>query len=387
MTKSLDEYERVGEGPLNRRWNCRSCHEKRVMKYCLTCKSRKPPEEFAATSKRQCEACREKANSFTCFHCYETKHRSEFSVKSKRVRPVCRRCRKKAADRKRRERLARARAQAARTWTDEHGVQWRRCARCSATGPLYEGNEVFSPERRGPDGEVARWSYHCRACKRASMPKKAKRTTEQRLKQNAYNRAWRKRNPEAAAEAHRRWWDKVKQDPERYRRHLETRRIRATLRAMQEGREMGRRPDMTGREMLTMPSAPLAAAIAADERRDEDICEWSDFTARNAFAWRVGSREEVKADVADRFLQTLGLLWWEVWSPESCRRYVLKVVTYHPVVRSKRKKSGELRDILIRERTATRWYLDYAELGEDGVDHEGIEKARRAFEGELREAA
>lgn len=122
----------------------------------------------------------------------------------------------------------------------------RTCSKCGTEKPLTTDN--FTPERRDiATGEIKRYARWCKPCKAAdARARHAARTPEKVAADREYNRATyelRRKNPEAMErdriakkrwqaanrdklrEASRRYWEKLKADPERYQKHLDEQRI------------------------------------------------------------------------------------------------------------------------------------------------------------------
>lgn len=65
-----------------------------------------------------------------------------------------------------------------------------------------------------------------------------------------------------------------------------------------------------------MPLVNLLDRMAESRGSVDELASELHFSPRNLFAWRVGERQYVRFDVADRILTAAGLLWWEVWTEE-----------------------------------------------------------------------
>ena len=73
-----------------------------------------------------------------------------------------------------------------------------------------------------------------------------------------------------------------------------------------------------------LPVAPLAALLDRMIERGTDsgvLCDRLGISDRTLRAWRVGDRRSVRLDLADRILLELGLLWFDVWTPDDPESY------------------------------------------------------------------
>lgn len=237
---------------------------------------------------------------------------------------------------------------------------YRRCSQCRSWRPQAIGQ--FSPRARDKQTrKVLKWDAYCLVCRRAAeKAKRAARTPterkafgkrkwaalkadpqrleEKRRRNREAQRAYRARFPEKARKAHREWEARVRADPARRARYLETQRIAHRLRmerkrgvSVTEMRpyEPAAQPSYA-KARLRLPAAPLAAAlerIVAKEgagQVDNDpgasarvaVCARAGIHERQLFAWRTGEARQVHIDTADRVLVGLELNWFDVWDGE-----------------------------------------------------------------------
>lgn len=111
-------------------------------------------------------------------------------------------------------------------------------------------------------------------------------------------------------------------------------------------------------------------------RQDEavgEICSLVGINPRNEWAWRHGERNTLSFDEVDRILVTLGLHWWDIYTPERVRRPLVVVRVYR--TRSKRASRGSTKVYVGRELAAEYWY------GDAGPDPATLDIVRDAFEG------
>jgi Zn ribbon nucleic-acid-binding protein len=205
------------------------------------------------------------------------------------------------------------------TW-EENGVTMRRCSKCGDAHPLETGFY-----RTGRKDGADRRRYWCKECDRARSEhyrNVTRNDPEKWARRNASKRAWEKRHPARSREAQRRYEERLRADPVRWARHLENKRMQYRLRQERAGRSLDAiktQPAPTIREsrINRVPAAPLAAAIDRYARRNglelAEVCESAGIDPRNQYGWGHGERDTVQFDVADRVLQALGLLWFDVW--------------------------------------------------------------------------
>lgn len=273
----------------------------------------------------------------------------------------------------------------------------RPCSTCKKIKPLEE----FPLNGRRSDGSRRR-DTRCKACtvirmraayqKRRADPEKMQ---QERAKKASWNRDWRRRNPEAARAAQERYFAKVRADPERHARHLESTRIAYRLRREREtGGSVDDVRSISARHAAEesrtrVPVAPLvmliddiAARAALDRGAIYDpravdaalgtVCARADLNDRVLYRWRVGEDPTVALERAEVVIEALDAFWWEVWTAETVRRPLFVAASYR--WRDKRLPSGKMGRY--RERTRTVVY------GDQGPDLFELERIRRAFEGE-----
>jgi hypothetical protein len=208
----------------------------------------------------------------------------------------------------------------------ETGRKVRVCRDCGVEQD-YELN--FSVGARNEQGEVTNRAYECKPCaakRKLELQARRKQDPEwsarHRVAKNRLQRNWRKRNPDKARDARRRYKNGVFADSQRHARWLETRRISYALRAERAGKPVVRHISsaIRVRESLPeLPAKPLAdLLLKMAESRDsiDQLAEELGFTPRSLFAWKTGERQRVQLDVADQILTNAGLMWWEVWPEE-----------------------------------------------------------------------
>lgn len=263
-----------------------------------------------------------------CLRCFEVKEPTEFDMGPAGVRRLgrCRDCvARDAAESE--QRAAERRA----TWLDpESGRMVRRCGRCREVQPLDEQHFAWA------NREHTEFQWWCRPCAtearasshRARMAEDPEYAARWREQQARLKRAWNEANRERSREIQRRNRARVKRDPQRLRSRRERDRMRYRMRAERQGQDVTtmRRAAGTSRTVERekgghLPSAPLAKVIEARIARAsgatmEEVCGNLGIHARMFTAWRSGERTSVQADVADRVIQNLGLLWFDLVDEE-----------------------------------------------------------------------
>lgn len=324
--------------PQSRR--CQECCEAPPPpKVCTSCGETKPAAAFRKRHQR-CEAClalpfpSEVPKPRGCYRCHEVKPADAFAWgkggrKYRRRSGVCKACRR--AERKEKRLAAEARRA---TWTRRDGVTMRRCSGCHEPQVLRLSFYVSHPEREGPSA----YAYECIDCVKVRVSAYARRIrqdpergAEWRARKAEVNRRWRAENPEKALAAQRRWRRAVLADPVRAARHREAARMGHRLRREREGVPLAEvralRVELPPEAAIpSLPAAPLARAledfIAAVAEYGpegkpiaEPVLQRMGLEARSYYAWRVGERERLQFDQADRALTGMGLQWWDVWPP------------------------------------------------------------------------
>ena len=282
---------------------------------CCTCKQVKPAEAFPYRSTRRPrrEDSKIKRRSGTCADCWAERERE-------------------AEERRAQREMGR------RTWRNESGRLVRRCSGCKQVKGLTRRN--FYLIRSVPKGQRPRpvdFGWHCKPCTTARTTEINRRRAndpvtreEMRAKRRAWQREWRRKNPEAYRAAQRRWRAKAIRDPEMHARMLENARIQHRLRRERAGLPV-REPRPNELETSigsNLPAKPLANVIERYVNRRqallltrgvpkgesrEVICEELGITSRTLRDWRSGGRRYVRAGAADVVLTALGLHWWDVW--------------------------------------------------------------------------
>lgn len=205
----------------------------------------------------------------------------------------------------------------------------KRCPQCGETKPLT--SEHWSSRKLDPKtGEIVKFAGWCRQCHNAKQrERRARWNEEQREARRAYIRAQyaldmkdaerrerrnakereRRRKPERKAKAkaaQRRWYEKLKADPERYAAYLEGTRISYRLRqARKTGRLEGQRRIRKGIHNPWMPATgntahlngghiePLALwleTVLAQDHRDIGVLA-DIFGVNERMLWRIRHRE------------------------------------------------------------------------------------------------
>lgn len=123
-----------------------------------------------------------------------------------------------------------------------------------------------------------------------------------------------------------------------------------------------------------VPSWPLVLALEHAFKGGESVtegCRRLGISDRLYRDWRNRCRPYCEFDSADKVLQALGLIWWEVYTEETVRRHAVEVAVYSwkPVGTIKRRRIARLRTRATRA-------VDL------GPDLEALELVRYAFTGE-----
>jgi transcriptional regulator with XRE-family HTH domain len=232
--------------------------------------------------------------------------------------------------------------------------EWR-CSRCGEVKSLTV--EHFAPEKRNIDtGEIVKFARWCKPCKAAAARERhAQRTAEEIERDRIYNRAayelrrldpvarerdrqtkqaWRKANRERMAEASRRYYARLKSDPERHARRLVADRIAYRLKQEQRNRPVRRTPKAVeswkpsiGRyaaldpEPLIMwltrvmkievpdfgrPRGGLGASRNDRSRTLADLAAELGVSERHLTALRIGERAHITLGSADQMLTNYG---------------------------------------------------------------------------------
>lgn len=189
----------------------------------------------------------------------------------------------------------------------------RRCSHCGQVKD-FEG-EFYHYDGTGKIYRAAT----CRSCKVVMAREWVQRHPEERrIYWRERSRVERKLRPERCRKRNKRFRERRKADPERYKRYLENRRMDERLRKEREGRKVVRmmktatkKPDLQPK----LPSKPLADFIEslAGERSLDEVCEMVTVTARSFRGWRSGEYKEVQFDVADRVMINAGALMQDIW--------------------------------------------------------------------------
>ena len=323
---------------------------------------------------------------------------------------------------------------ASRTIVDDFGneLAMRQCGRCWSTKP--EDYEHFAPG--ATDGHrVIRWSSLCRDCVRRrakewwhglegeAREEQLKRRDEYRRTEHgkqagrAARRKWERANRERVNANQRRYRAARRKDSGRRKAKREAERIRKRMAEERKGRDVSEiraheatlrspRIDTEG-AFPRLPARPLAMAIdATDARRRQEFFAgftfgWNpagheylpeagalglaeeDSAGRMVYAWRVGERMMADFDTVDKVLSRGRWLWWEVYNPETVRRYALTVAVRRPQAKKSlqgkspqvvQSKDGSWRVMYSRFSTGERRFY-----GDRGTDWETLHEVEHAF--------
>jgi hypothetical protein len=149
----------------------------------------------------------------------------------------------------------------------------------------------------------------------------AERVAYRRARQREAQRRWRARHPERAKEVSRNWREREKADPKKRKRYIERNRMRHYLQREREGKPLviAERLMSSGRgpELIAEPLHEKAVRFAAQlpewmtEADKSEVLGISDKTLRE---WSTGrGRKMVRADVAERVIIGMEMLWFDVW--------------------------------------------------------------------------
>lgn len=307
------------------------------MRRCHRCGEDKPRDDFVPRG-RNCGACRKlpppstiKRAKRACMWCHVVKAPEEFpwgdasggKGKYRKRRGVCTEC-KTAHEKAKRERRAQAKVA---TW-ERAGVTYRRCNNCDTVYPLAEG---FYANGRKPDGTVASYCYHCKACQirrigayQSRLLRDPETAAATREKKRVQRQRWRAANYERFREIQKQYRERVKADPERHARQREAARMAHRLkRERDDGVPLEAiklvTPRFRAREITgILPAMPLVEAVDAHlsvtDLTEDAILERTGVYPRQLWAWRSGEIANVQFAVAARVLTRLGLSWWEVFT-------------------------------------------------------------------------
>lgn len=210
-----------------------------------------------------------------------------------------------------------------RTRIDEQGVEWRCCHVCEIEKTLEEYRSL-GPERK---------TGICNECRKKRQRRyyAEGRLTIDKARQLEAERRSRKRNAERRRKQAKEYRERLKADPVRYTRFLETRRIQARLKAEREGRPPVTRivKARSVREEHYLPALPLAAFVDAkieqrcridrnlglgeDLAPFEEICHDLGIATKSLRDWRNGIVREVQVGTAERVLLNANASLDEVW--------------------------------------------------------------------------
>jgi hypothetical protein len=213
-------------------------------------------------------------------------------------------------------------------------------------------------ERRTCPGEIGvSHNAICLPCQRRKRAENARRRYAEDPEPNREaGRKWRRENPGKAAASSRKWrakyMERLAQDPQLRRRHLELRRIDDKLyRELAGGAWRAVAPMGNSNEGPWLAVAPLIARLEALRRRlgievnpaQSDpvyisFCESLGVSDRTMREWRTGERKQAAFGTVDRVLTNTGLLWFDIYEkpanghksgrPEDVLRYIDEAQVY-----------------------------------------------------------
>lgn len=231
-----------------------------------------------------------------------------------------------------------------KTFTDpETGRRYRVCRACGTEKPLTI--EHFSPSRRDEQGRILQYHGLCKPCSVRQKQERIDKMREnnpyayrlERKRLQATQRKWRQSHPDRAAKLNRSYKERLKGDPERHARFLETRRLEYHLRAERNGKPLPKvRPRRSGSGQQVVPAAPLLAmferelarraALAdglakfsgvlpeLDRTSTEAVCEDYGVDSRKYRGWRSGRDINVTVGIVEAVLERADLEWHEVYA-------------------------------------------------------------------------
>lgn len=212
------------------------------------------------------------------------------------------------------------------TFQDPETGRWTRvCCDCKQTKDLELD---FYKARRVPRGDPTDWNYQCKRCKVRQVGELAerqrqdpKRGPELRAMYTRLMREWRARNPERDHTNAKRYRERLRRDPQRHARYLETLRIGYRLRAERGGRKVrGQSTVIMARDHLPkLPARPLGDLlyeIASQNGGIKGLCGELGLNERTVQRWRHGQASTVQFDQVDKVLTALNLTWWDIWDRE-----------------------------------------------------------------------
>ena len=325
---------------------------------------------------------------------------------------------------------------ASRTVVDDFGTEhaMRQCGVCWRTLP--EDYENFSPQVVVRH-EVKRYSSVCRNCVRDrakrwwhGLDEDARaeqlqrrydyaRTEHGKAANRISKRKWERANRERVNALQRKYRRRVRLNARKTKRKREAERIRKRVIEERKGRNVTEiraseaalrspRVDTAG-AFPRLPARPLALAIdASDARRRQEfyagfvvnyrcstppgdytpefdtlgLAERADSAGRMVYAWRIGERLEANFDTVDAALSRGRWLWWEVYNPDTVRRYALTVA-----IRRKQTKKNRTDRLPVAIETEDGWRVRFTTYttaerrfyGDLGTDWQTLWEVEHAF--------
>jgi hypothetical protein len=268
-----------------------------LTKRCFTCREMRWRAEYPHIYARRCLPCSEGVKKARCAHCGGPAALDTRGLARKFCDlPECRDAS---------HALSTAASVEARMARARGGMHT-----CAVCGIEKEKNrENFTPQRRGPNGEVVKWQAWCRPCVRAdrraryaSDPEVRRRVAERDARRRAEHRQRRAVDPEYIAE---------------FRRHkAEMARKRYWERKRAEAQPKPRTSSGgTGPNMIAWPLMDVVDAYIQREGIDEEAAAFRlGTTARRFNDWRRPGHS-TRMSLIDRALLGLGLEWDQVYPP------------------------------------------------------------------------
>lgn len=184
--------------------------------------------------------------------------------------------------------------------------------------------------------------------------------SKQRAREYEAQRALRLTREGRAQPVKRASYLRMRNDPERWARALETRRLRYHLQAVRQGREIRSRHTPLEAQ-FDLPARPLALVFAelAETSDLGTICMAASVLERAVSRWRTGAVETIAFTEADEILTALDLLWWEVWREDTVRRPLFVVHVYAHQLKTKK---GVAKRYRVKQHR-----LHYGDAGPDSV--------------------
>jgi hypothetical protein len=148
-------------------------------------------------------------------------------------------------------------------------------------------------------------------------------SASRRVRWRANEARWRAKNPEAAKASRERYYEGVKQDPERRQRQNENARIARRLRRERDGLPISERRRHEGERAQgkhlgsgRVHCKPVAAFMESLPGSLLEVCESIGIDDRIVRRWRTEEDGPyATVDSVQRVLDALDVQWWEVFDP------------------------------------------------------------------------